>query len=116
MDSTTKKRRLSKIGGDSSNRQPSAGALAASSPRGFDACARWTTGASPCTARTTAATTPSSAEQRKAPRHPTALCMNSSVTGGMVDRIGEAQDGEHGDEHPERMHRSRDRDGSRAQE
>src|SRR5262244_2182175 len=96
-----KKSRLSRIGGDSRNRQPSAAALVGSSPRGFDGCAGCTTGASPCTARITAATTPSSAEQRKAPRHPTALCRNSSVTGGMVDRIGEAQDGEHRDEHPE---------------
>src|SRR5215467_13545094 len=109
MDSTTKNRRLSRIGGDSRSRQPSAGALAASSLRGFGGCAGWTIGASPCTARKSAATTPSSAEQRKA-------LGQQGVIGGMVDRIGEAQDREHRDEHPERMHRSRDRDGGRAQQ
>jgi hypothetical protein len=81
-----KKTRLSRIGGDSSSRQPSADALATSSLRDLEWAGR-TTGASPWIARKSAAATPSSAEQRKAPRHPTASCIDRSITGAMAEPI-----------------------------
>src|SRR5262249_58545687 len=83
---TTNKTRLSRIGGERRSRQPSADALPVSAPWGF-ACTGRTIGGSLCTARKRAPTTPSTDEQRKAPRHPTAPCRNRSVTGALAGPI-----------------------------
>src|SRR5262249_47929800 len=80
-----------RIGGDSRSRQPSAGALAAPSLRGFGGCGGWTIGAPPCPARKRAATPPSSAEQRKALRPPPARCLNHSGTRALAEPVQREQ-------------------------
>src|SRR5262249_57703429 len=78
--------RWGRRGGEGRSSQRWADALPVSAPWGF-ACTERTIGGSLCTARKRAPTTPSTDEQRKAPRHPAAPCRNRSVTGAIADPI-----------------------------